>query len=245
MALVPATCQNVRDRPFSKIGGDTVPLVRLPREAQPSSGQGEAAQARDGPRCFPRSPTNPTRRVINSPRGLLVPFQGHDGREAVFDFSRLPLPARHEDLAQVRAVRCGPAGTLRTKSSANSTFAAIRRLLTFLTQIPEPPVTPGVLNAAPGPPSSRGRSDPGPGTRPASASITETDDTAIHRAPPDKVLLTSGAISGATARPPSRSPAAAAASGGLTFWANTSAACIRSTSRHRRASSLNPPRPHT
>ncbi|MFJ6986532.1 MULTISPECIES: hypothetical protein [unclassified Streptomyces] len=76
-----------------------------------------------------------------SPDGLLVPFRGDDGREGVFDIGQTPLPGWHEDLAAAWAARCGPAGTVRTLSSARTAFYAIERVLGFLAALPDAPAT--------------------------------------------------------------------------------------------------------
>ncbi|MFI1852904.1 hypothetical protein [Streptomyces sp. NPDC020480] len=72
---------------------------------------------------------------------LLVPFHGEDGRQAVYDFGRLPFPAFHSGLAAAFAARTGPTGGLRTKTSADNTYSLIRRFLTFMETIQRAPQT--------------------------------------------------------------------------------------------------------
>ncbi|MFI6935838.1 hypothetical protein [Streptomyces sp. NPDC050287] len=51
----------------------------------------------------------------------------------------------HRNLAAAFAARTWPTGTLRTKSSANSAYQAIRRLLAFLESLHTQPTTVGEL----------------------------------------------------------------------------------------------------
>ncbi|MFF7047306.1 hypothetical protein ACFY94_02910 [Streptomyces griseorubiginosus] len=84
--------------------------------------------------------------VKHSEQGALtVPFTGEDGRTKEYDFTRLPLPRMHRDLAIAFAARTGPTGTLRTKSSASSAYLGIRRLLVFLESLHTRPTTLGEL----------------------------------------------------------------------------------------------------
>ncbi|MEU1101558.1 hypothetical protein ABZ408_11365 [Streptomyces tibetensis] len=84
--------------------------------------------------------------VKHSEQGALtVPFTGEDGRTKEYDFTRLPLPRMHRDLAIAFAARTGPTGTLRTKSSANSAYLGIRRLLAFLESLHARPTSLGEL----------------------------------------------------------------------------------------------------
>jgi hypothetical protein len=80
--------------------------------------------------------------------GLMVGFRGDDGRDALFDVSALPLPGWHEPLAAAFAARTGPAGRLRTRHSAVSSWAALGRLMRFLEQTLRPPATPQALTRA-------------------------------------------------------------------------------------------------
>jgi hypothetical protein len=79
---------------------------------------------------------------------LVVAFTGEDGRNTLFDVGALPLPGWHESLAAAWAARIGPAGGLRTMSSADGSWGAVRRLMRFLDQRIRPPAEPSRLTAA-------------------------------------------------------------------------------------------------
>ncbi|WP_405844549.1 hypothetical protein [Streptomyces sp. NBC_01518] len=72
-------------------------------------------------------------------RTLVVSFHGEDGRRWAYDFSTLPCPALHAELAAAFAVRTGPVGGLRTKVSADASFQILRRFLLFLESLKQPP----------------------------------------------------------------------------------------------------------
>ncbi|MFD8583567.1 hypothetical protein ACFV2A_11800 [Streptomyces californicus] len=75
----------------------------------------------------------------------MVEFRGDDGREEVFDVGQLPLPGWHRDLATSWAARCGPAGALRTRTSARNAFYSIDRFMRFLDELDRSPATAGDL----------------------------------------------------------------------------------------------------
>ncbi|MFB7287779.1 hypothetical protein [Actinacidiphila glaucinigra] len=76
---------------------------------------------------------------------LVVSFHGDDGRHAVFDVSRLPLPGWHRALAAAFAARTGPAGGLRTRAAASTGWGSLVRLMRFLACLPRPPAVPNQL----------------------------------------------------------------------------------------------------
>lgn len=80
--------------------------------------------------------------------GLVVGFQGEDGRSYGFDIGSVPLPGWHQALAGAWASRIGPAGGLRTLASAQGSWGALGRLMRFLEQRPRPPASPARLTAA-------------------------------------------------------------------------------------------------
>jgi len=76
---------------------------------------------------------------------FVVQFVGEDGRQKSFDIGTLPLPGWHDALAQGWARRIGPAGTLRTLSSAMGGWAILSRFMHQLSSSIDPPLTPGDL----------------------------------------------------------------------------------------------------
>lgn len=76
---------------------------------------------------------------------FIVQFVGEDGRQKSFDVSALPLPAWHEAVAQSWARRIGPAGTLRTLSSAMGSWTILARFLHQLSSSIDPPRRPSDL----------------------------------------------------------------------------------------------------
>ncbi len=76
---------------------------------------------------------------------FVVQFVGEDGRQKSFDIGTLPLPGWHDALAQGWARRIGPAGTLRTLSSAMGGWAILSRFMHQLSSSIDPPQTPGDL----------------------------------------------------------------------------------------------------
>mgnify|MGYP003493001107 CR=1 FL=1 len=83
--------------------------------------------------------------VGSDARGVIVAFHGEDGRDWTYPFSRLPCPGLHTDLAAAFAIRTGPTGGLRTKSSADKAWAGVLRFLNFLGGLPHPPQSVGEL----------------------------------------------------------------------------------------------------
>lgn len=77
--------------------------------------------------------------------GPVVPFLGEDGRAQIFDAAGWPLPGWHEALTAAFAVRVGPGGGLRTLKSAKGCWVKTRRLISFLSALPDAPPGPGSL----------------------------------------------------------------------------------------------------
>lgn len=77
--------------------------------------------------------------------GSIVEFVGEDGRSRTFDVGTLPLPGWHESLAGSWAARVGPAGALRTRSSATAAWGPVARMVRFLAQTLRPPAHPSDL----------------------------------------------------------------------------------------------------
>jgi hypothetical protein len=76
---------------------------------------------------------------------FVVAFVGEDERRRAFDVGTLPLPGWHAPLAQSWAQRTGPAGTLRTLSSAAGSWAVLSRFMQHLGSAIDPPLTPDKL----------------------------------------------------------------------------------------------------
>lgn len=80
--------------------------------------------------------------------GLVVRFTGEDGRETVFDLGRVALPGWRTPLAGALAARIGPAGRIRTRSSATGTWVALLNFTDYLASLPTPPSAPAHLRIA-------------------------------------------------------------------------------------------------
>ncbi|MET7355883.1 hypothetical protein [Streptomyces mirabilis] len=100
----------------------------------PRAGRGRAAAVPDG---FYEPPP-----VVEFPEdggAPVVRFTGEDGRERVFRFEELPLPGLHRDFAHALGARIGPGGGRRTQRAATSQWQTIKRFLTLLDGLAEPP----------------------------------------------------------------------------------------------------------
>lgn len=88
-------------------------------------------------------------RLAEAPAGesSVVMFVGEDGRRRNFDIGTLPLPGWHRALAQSWAQRTGPAGTIRTLSSAMGRWTILSRFMHQLASAIDPPPTPEKLRA--------------------------------------------------------------------------------------------------
>lgn len=85
--------------------------------------------------------------VQQSDRGLTVTVFGEDGRHRTLQLHHFPLPLWHQPLADAFSRCVGPHGTLRTITSAAHVFFKLRGLLGVLSELPDPPQTPGDLTA--------------------------------------------------------------------------------------------------
>ncbi|MEU8003669.1 hypothetical protein AB0B66_21135 [Catellatospora sp. NPDC049111] len=83
--------------------------------------------------------------TVGSTGAPLVAFEGEDHRSRRFDFTDCPLPGWHEDLAAALAARVGPAGGLRTSSSAIAAWNHLRSFLRFLDARVDKPAVPADL----------------------------------------------------------------------------------------------------
>ncbi|MFB7851221.1 hypothetical protein ACFC34_30010 [Streptomyces sp. NPDC056053] len=75
-------------------------------------------------------------------------FFGEDGRRASYDFSKLPCPRLHGDLAAAWGRRIGTSGGLRTRGAADSAWATVARLVRWLGELRRPPTTLARLTVA-------------------------------------------------------------------------------------------------
>lgn len=82
---------------------------------------------------------------VPADQSAVVMFVGEDGRRRIFDIAALPLPGWHKALAQSWAQRTGPAGTIRTLSSAMGRWAILSRFMQQLASTIDPPSTPEKL----------------------------------------------------------------------------------------------------
>lgn len=78
----------------------------------------------------------------------VVRFVGDDGRSRSFDVGSLPLPGWHAALAASWETRIGPTGSLRTLSSANTSWGSLSRLVRFLDSTLQSPQKPEDLLVA-------------------------------------------------------------------------------------------------
>jgi hypothetical protein len=76
---------------------------------------------------------------------LVVSFVGEDDRSRDFDFSTLPFPGWNHDLAKAWAHRTGPAGELRTLSTAKGSWTGLKHFFNYLERSIDPPASPGRL----------------------------------------------------------------------------------------------------
>ncbi|MBN9197227.1 MAG: hypothetical protein J0I33_01090 [Microbacterium ginsengisoli] len=77
--------------------------------------------------------------------GLVIEFHGEDDRSFTFDVGALPLPGWHQSLAASWAARTGPAGSLRTRASAQTAWGMLTRMIRFYGQQLRPPQHPSEL----------------------------------------------------------------------------------------------------
>lgn len=110
------------------------------------AGRGSTGLGRPSP--TPLSRYTPSPRETSGVDGTTVHFQGEDGRQTQFEVGELPLPGWHDALADAWSERLGPTGTLRTLSSARSSWGVLKRFIIFLSKTRWPPTTPTGLTAA-------------------------------------------------------------------------------------------------
>ncbi|MDX3525977.1 hypothetical protein P1P75_05890 [Streptomyces sp. ID05-39B] len=90
----------------------------------------------------PLAPTSGVPLAENVSDALDVLFTGTDGMQQVFSFASLPMPDFHADLAAAFQARCQ---ALNSVKSADSLFRSATRLLTFLSELEQPPSGIGKL----------------------------------------------------------------------------------------------------
>jgi hypothetical protein len=97
---------------------------------------------------LPAGGYEPDAEVHTGGGSVVVDFLGEDGRRARYEISDLPLEGWHLPLARALATRVGPAGGLRTRASADSTWDVLGRFIRFLDRSPGAPRVPGALTGA-------------------------------------------------------------------------------------------------
>ncbi|MFF2655337.1 hypothetical protein [Streptomyces sp. NPDC058045] len=120
-------------------------IPATPAGVAPAAGSARARPGKGRASAMPDGAYEPEVAQASIPVTLAVAFTGEDGRRWESSFAELPFPAFHADFASAFAVRVGPTGTLRTKSSAGTDFGAIGRFLAFLDGLPRPPKSLGDL----------------------------------------------------------------------------------------------------
>ncbi|MFK4155741.1 hypothetical protein ACI2LV_27675 [Streptomyces fungicidicus] len=86
--------------------------------------------------------------TVRAEAGPVVEFFGEDGRRASYDFSKLPCPRLHADLAAAWGRRTGTSGGLRTRGAADSAWGSVARLVRWLGELRRPPTTLAELTVA-------------------------------------------------------------------------------------------------
>jgi hypothetical protein len=109
------------------------------------SGRGRGSTRPGRPARLPAGSYEPAAAPAAAACDLVVRFEGEDGRSGAFPIAELPLPGWHDLLAAAVADRTGPAGTVRTLSSARSLWAPLVRFTRFLGALDSPPATPADL----------------------------------------------------------------------------------------------------
>ncbi|MFD5506808.1 hypothetical protein ACFWIB_03410 [Streptomyces sp. NPDC127051] len=118
--------------------GAPAPALPKPRAAVPRPGKGRSS-------VMPEGAYEPETARAEAAASLKVHFTGEDGRHVEYDFTGLPFPAFHPEFASAWAVRTGPTGALRTRASADTAFGCLRRFLTFMGSLANPPKALGEL----------------------------------------------------------------------------------------------------
>ena len=108
---------------------------------------GHARTGPGRPSALPPGPYSSPEPVRHDGAGAEVAFTGDDGRRRVFGTAELALPGWRAPVAAAFAARTGINGGLRTLASAESTWQAIRRFVSFLSLLLPPPSSPGDLTA--------------------------------------------------------------------------------------------------
>jgi hypothetical protein len=94
--------------------------------------KGRARTGPGRPSALPPGPYSSPEPVRHGEAGAEVTFTGDDGRRRVFDTAELALPGWRAPVAAALAARTGITGGLRTLASAESTWQATRRFVSFL-----------------------------------------------------------------------------------------------------------------
>ena len=110
--------------------------------------RGHARTGPGRPSALPPGPYSSPEHVRPGEAGAEVAFTGDDERQRVFGTAELALPGWRAPVAAAFAARTGIIGGLRTLASAESTWQATRRFVSFLSLLPPPPSSPGDLTAA-------------------------------------------------------------------------------------------------
>jgi hypothetical protein len=109
--------------------------------------RGHASTGPGRPSVLPSGRYSSPEPVRPGEAGAEVTFTGDDGRRRIFDTAELALPGWRVPVAAAFAARTGISGGLRTLASAESTWQATRRFVSFLS-LRQPPPWPGDLTAA-------------------------------------------------------------------------------------------------
>ena len=80
--------------------------------------------------------------------GLTVRFYGEDGRTLLVDVAKMALPGWHTAVAEALSLALGPTGRSRTLSSAKGLVTRVRSMLRSLSELPDPPTGPPLLETA-------------------------------------------------------------------------------------------------
>lgn len=138
-----------RVRPYERLSAELRRALEQPRRITvlphrvPDSPAGVRPQrpGRGRTSAMPDGPYEPDVVQAQALASLTVLFHGEDDRPRAFDFTTLPLPGLHGDLAAAFATRTGATGTIRTSTSASYLFSIVRRFLDFLDGLRQPPAS--------------------------------------------------------------------------------------------------------
>lgn len=104
--------------------------------------RGRGSTGTHRPAALPGPGYQPAESIEHTADGLVVQFDGEDGRHCAFRVDQLPLPGWHQPMAAALHIRFGPAGHRRTVASTQDIWWRLVRFLSFLDGLAHPPTVP-------------------------------------------------------------------------------------------------------